>query len=295
MTTKNPSRFVKQMGPPFAERIVGVAGRGKAVVLELKAGERLVDGVSRAFAEAGFLGGVVDVGGLKLDRFSYVMPALSKDGANAAFYSDVYKPQGVIVLESGRMSFGRRDDAPFFHCHALWPEADGQTHGGHILPDEVSLASDQSVAAFGFDGGIFEANPDSETNFKLFGPVPLEQTLVDDHSLQTCHLLRLRPNQDLHGALEDYCSAHQWGTTRILGGVGSTIAGRFEDGRVLDPFATEVYIRDGMVTRHGDGTYQAHIDVGYIDYTGQIARGLLKRGDSPVLMTFELMLHPDLS
>ena len=221
------------------------------------------------------------------------MPALSKDGANAAFYSDVYRPDGVITLESGRMSFGRRDAVPFFHCHALWPEADGQMHGGHILPDEVTLASDQDVSAFGFDGGVFEANPDSETNFKLFGPVPLAQTLTQEADLQVCHLLRLRPNQDLHGALEAYCAKHDWGTTRILGGVGSTIGGRFTDGTVLDPFATEVYIRDGLITRNRDQSYHAQIDVGSIDYTGQIARGLIMRGDSPVLMTFELMLCPD--
>jgi hypothetical protein len=171
-----PTRRIKQVGDPFPERIVMVEGRGKALQLDLVAGERLVDGLARAFAQAGFSGGVVDVGGVSLDHFSYVMPALSKDGANAAFYSDVYRPQGVITIESGRMSFGRRDEAPFFHCHALWPEADGQTHGGHILPDDVRLATDQTLYAYGFDGGHFEANPDRETNFKLFGPVPAPQT-----------------------------------------------------------------------------------------------------------------------
>ncbi len=289
------ARFVKQVGLPFDERIVAVEGRGRPLLLQLRSGERLVDALARAFDEAGFLGGVVDVGGLELDHFSYVMPALSKDGANAAFYSDVYQPAGVIELESGRMSFGRRDDAPFFHCHALWPEPDGQCHGGHILPDHVRLAFDQSVHAYGFDGGVFEANPDRETNFKLFGPVPAPSRHQDDAQMQVCHLLRLRPNQDLHGALEAYCAAHGFGPTRILGGVGSTIAGRFEDGTILEPFATEVYIREGHVSCLEDGSYQAHIDVGYIDYTGQIARGPIMRGDSPVLMTFELMLCPGLA
>ena len=292
MTNAYPTREVKQVGEPFAERLVVVEGRGKAVELALKAGERLVDAIARAFAEAGFSGGVVDVGGLMLDHFSYVMPALSKDGANAAFYSDVYRPHGVITLESGRMSFGRRDDAPFFHCHALWPEAAGQTHGGHILPDDVRLAEDQIVYAFGFDGGIFEANPDRETNFKLFGPVPLPQKLQHKSDLVPCYLMRLRPNQDFHGALEAFCSQHDLPDMRILGGVGSTIGGRFEDGSVFEPFATEVYVREGSIRRCSDDTYQAQVDVGYIDYTGQIARGPIKRGDSPVLMTFELLLAP---
>ena len=292
MSTLHPTRQVKQVGEPFAERIVAVEGRGKPLHLALFTGERLVDGLARAFAEAGFSGGVVDVGGVMLDHFSYVMPALSKDGANAAFYSDVYRPQGIITLESGRMSFGRRDDAPFFHCHALWPEADGHTHGGHILPDDARLAGDQTLYAFGFDGGIFEANPDRETNLKLFGPVPIAQRLPHRDDLVPCHLLRLRPNQDLHGALEKFCAEHELPDMRILGGVGSTIGGRFEDGSVFEPFATEVYIREGIIRSGSDTGYHAHIDVGYIDYTGQIARGPIKRGDSPVLMTFELLLAP---
>lgn len=292
MASAQSTRSVKQVGEPFAERIVSVKGRGKALQLDLFAGERLVDGLARAFAQAGFSGGVVDVGGVALDHFSYVMPALSKDGANAAFYSDVYRPQGVIVLESGRMSFGRRDDAPFFHCHALWPEEDGLTHGGHILPDDVRLATDQTLYAYGFDGGIFEANPDRETNFKLFGPVPVPQSLQAQSDLEPCYLMRLRPNQDLHGALEQFCAQHDMQDMRILGGVGSTIGGRFEDGLALEPFATEVYIREGTIRRQAHDSYQAHIDVGYVDYTGQIARGPIVRGDSPVLMTFELLLAP---
>ena len=292
MTLDASARFIQQVGEPFAERIVAVEGRGKALSLALKSGMRLVEAVAQAFKQAGFMGGVVNVGGLHLDRFSYVMPALSQDGANAAFYSDVYRPQGVIVLESGCMSFGRRDDAPFFHCHALWLEPDGLTHGGHILPDDVILAHDQTVTAFGFDGGIFEANPDRETNFKLFGPVKLPQHLHEDKSLQSCYLLRLRPNQDLHHALEQFCLSHRLGHTRIWGGVGSTIGGRFVDGTSLNAFATEVFIRDGRINQRAVSLYQADIDVGYVDYLGQIARGPMKRGDSPVLMTFELLLEP---
>jgi hypothetical protein len=35
------------------------------------------------------------------------------------------------------------------------------------MPDGSVLAKPISSPAFGFDGGIFEANPDPETNFKL--------------------------------------------------------------------------------------------------------------------------------
>ena len=43
-------------------------------------------------------------------------------------------------LKIGAMTFGQRDGAPFFHCHALWTEADGRAGGGHILPEETLVA-----------------------------------------------------------------------------------------------------------------------------------------------------------
>ena len=61
-----------------------------------------------------------------LGPFAYVMPALSKTGANAAFYSDTFRPSGVTRLKLGAMTLGERDGAPFFHCHGLWTEADGR-------------------------------------------------------------------------------------------------------------------------------------------------------------------------
>ena len=163
---------IQQPGPAAAERIVVVPGRGRAFTMRLEAGVPLVEAVRRGFAAEGFAGGTVAMGGVRLEPFAYVMPALSKTGENAAFYSDTFAPAGTTVLDAGAMTFGRRDGNPFFHCHALWREADGKRSGGHILPDATVVAAEAIVPAYGFDGGIFEANPDPETNFKLFGPVP---------------------------------------------------------------------------------------------------------------------------
>ena len=52
-----------------------------------------------------------------LGPFAYVMPALSKTGANAAFYSDTFRPKDVTQLKFAAMTLGERDGAPFFHCH----------------------------------------------------------------------------------------------------------------------------------------------------------------------------------
>ena len=105
-----------------------------------------------ALRREGFAGGTLNIRGGALGPFAYVMPALSKTGENAAFYSDTFRPAGVTRLKMAAMTFGSRDGAPFFHCHALWTEADGRVNGGHILPEETVVAEPFEVEAFGIDG-----------------------------------------------------------------------------------------------------------------------------------------------
>ncbi len=78
---------------------------------------------------------------------------------------------------------------------------------------------------------------------------------------------------------------------RIHGGVGSTIGARFADGRIVEPFATELAIRSGTIAAGAGGALQAELDVALVDYTGGLAEGRLMRGDNPVLMTMELVLE----
>lgn len=171
-------RRVEQPGPPAPERIQWAEGRGRAFTFTLEAGLPLLEAVRRGFAAAGFAGGALNIRAGALDPLAYVMPALSKTSANAAFYSDVFRPDGVARLKMGTMTLGVRDGAPFFHCHALWTEADGRSNGGHILPEEAVVAESFEVEAFGIDGAMFVAELDPETNFKLFGPIAAEPTGV---------------------------------------------------------------------------------------------------------------------
>lgn len=282
-----PRRIV-QPGPAPHDRIVAVEARGASFSFDLEPGVALVEAVRRGFADHGFDGGVVEFADMALSPFAYVMPALSKTGENAAFYSEIFRPPGISVVDRGSMTFGRREGAPFFHCHALWTEADGKRTGGHILPDETTVARRVTVNALGIDGAIFEANPDPETNFKLFGPVAAASRRSGSGRV---FALRLRPNQDFSGALESFCAERGIEQARIRGGVGSTIGARFADGRIVENFATEVYIADGAVKRVPGGGFECRAEVGLVDYTGRVATGLLKRGDNPVLMTFELALE----
>jgi predicted DNA-binding protein with PD1-like motif len=282
-------RVIKQPGPPARERIQWVEARGRAFAFTLEAGLPLLEAARRGFAAEGFAGGALNIKGGALGPFAYVMPALAKTGDHAAFYSDTFRPAGVTRLQTGAMTLGQRDGAPFFHCHALWTEADGRAGGGHILPEETFVAEPFAVDAFGIDGAVFLGWPDPETNFKLFGPVACATGRADTTSRALA--LRLRPNQDFAGALEAFCGERGITHARLHGGVGSTIGARFADGRIVEPFATELAISAGVVAPAAGGALEAALDIAVVDYTGGLAEGRLKRGDNPVLMTMELVLE----
>jgi predicted DNA-binding protein with PD1-like motif len=252
-------RSITQPGPPAAERIQWVAARGRSFSFTLEAGLPLLEAARRGFAAEGFSGGVLNVASGALAPFAYVMPALSKTGANAAFYSDTFRPDGVTRLTTATMTLGARDGAPFFHCHGLWTEADGRAGGGHILPEETIVAEPFQMDAFGIDGAVFAAEFDPETNFA--------------------------------GALEGFCRERGIARAKIRGGVGSTIGARFTDGRIVEPFATELTVTAGGIAPTADGALAAELDVALVDYTGGLAEGRLTRGDNPVLMTMELVLE----
>jgi predicted DNA-binding protein with PD1-like motif len=282
-------RHVIQPGPPAPERIQWVEARGRAFSFTLQAGLPLLEAARRGFAAEGFVGGALNIGGGALGPFAYVMPALSKTGENAAFYSDTFRPAGTTRLKIGAMTLGERDGAPFFHCHALWTEADGRAGGGHILPEETVVAEPFAVEAFGIDGCVFAAESDPETNFKLFGPVASAASGAE--TTRRAFALRLRPNQDFAGALEAFCRERGIASAKLHGGVGSIIGARFTDGCVVEPFATEMAVRSGVIAPNDSGAPVAELDVALVDHTGGLAEGRLKRGDNPVLMTMELALE----
>ena len=282
-------RSIVQPGPPALERVQWVEARGRAFTFTLEAGLPLLEAARRGFAREGFASGTLNIRSGALGPFSYVMPALSKTGENAAFYSDTFRPAGITRLQMATMTLGQRDGAPFFHCHALWTEADGRAGGGHILPEQTVVAEPFTVEAFGIDGAVFAAEPDQETNFKLFGPVRRMATSAG--TTARAFALRLRPNQDFAWALEAFCRERGITRARVRGGVGSIIGAHFTDGRVVEPFATEMAVSTGSIAKAASGALEAELDVSLIDYLGGLAVGRLTRGDNPVLMTMELVLE----
>ena len=280
---------IRQPGPVAAERLVAVPCRGRRFEVRLSAGEALLLGISRCFADEGFVSGTVKLDGTALSPFAYCMPAAARDDRHAAFYSETFRPAGVTRFLEGAMTVGLRDGAIAFHAHGHWREADGTSHGGHVLADGSVVAEDVVLPAYGIDGAAFRVDADAETGFSVFGPAATEPE-GRDGAWERAHALRLRPNQDFAGALEGFCRDHGIVRARIEGGVGSTIGAAFESGAEIAAFATEVHLIGGRIVPDEDGTPCAELDGGLVDFTGALAGGRFARGINPVLMTFELVL-----
>lgn len=283
-------RTIDQPGPAPEERVQWIAARGQRVAAVLEPGLRLLDAVQGVFARYGLASGVLRLEGGAFGPFAYVMPALSDTPRHAAFYSAEQRPAGSSRLRAGTLTFGRRDGAPFFHCHALWTDADGTPRGGHVLPEETFIAEPVRASGIGLDGALFTAEVDAETNFTLFGPVP--GASAETGADRSVFALRLRPNQDMAYALEAFCRERDIAQAQVHGGVGSIIGARYQDGRRIEAFATELAILSGRIEPGAREEPRAELEVGLVDYTGAVSEGRLVRGDNPVLMTLEVVLEP---
>ena len=137
---------------------------------------------------------------------------------------------------------------------------------------------------------MFAAEPDPETNFKLFGPVAVAATRRETDQPRLRAAAAAEPGF-CRRAGSASAGEHGIFRARIHGGVGSTIGARFTDGRSVVPFATELAVRSGSIAPGADGALEAELDVALVDYLGGLAEGRLVRGDNPVLMTMELVLE----
>ena len=102
------------------------------------------------------------------------------------------------------------------------------------------VAETFEVEAFGIDGAVFSAEPDPETNFKLFGPVARAKTGVR----QPCRAfaLRLRPNQDFAGAWKPSAASMASRAQEFTAASAGPSARGSRTAAAMVPFATELLI-----------------------------------------------------
>jgi predicted DNA-binding protein with PD1-like motif len=274
------ARSIRQPGPPGAERILTVPCGTLPIDVILPAGVRLLDALA-ALLNGSTESACLTLTGGALGPFAYVIPSLPLDPTHAAFYSDTFRPSGATRLETAAVTLGLHDGHPFFHCHALWTEADGRQGCGHVLPDETIIHSPIHATGAAIVGARFVVRPDPETGFSLFTPEPTGTSPAP--GARPGVAIRLAPNQDLTAALESAARSAGFAHAAVQGGVASIIGARFADAPPVNGYATEMLVRRGTVM-------PTELDIAIVDLHGTIGTGRLVAGDNPVLMTFEGLL-----
>ena len=282
-------RSIVQPGAPAPERIQWVEARGRTFSATLAAGLPLLEAARRAFAAEGFAGGVLNFRGGALGPFAYVMPALSRTGDNAAFYSDTFRPAGVTRLKIGAMTLGSATARRSFIATRYGPKPTGAAMAATSCPRKPSSPSRspwKPSASMALSSRRSRTpRPISSCSGRCRRHQPVRRRPAAP-SRCACDRTRILPVRWKRSAAQ-----HGIFRARLHGGVGSTIGARFTDGRSVDA----VRDRTGcQLRRHragADGTLEAELDVALVDYLGGLAEGRLVRGDNPVLMTMELVLE----
>ena len=283
-------RNIVHPGNPNPDKIQALAGFAQTVSLVIQPGQSFLRALVDALTPFNTHSAVLRIKNGAFEPFCYVMPALSRTSEHAVYFSERYDVTGKVKLESATVTYGVRKGQPRLHCHAVWIEPDGTRRCGHLLPEDIQVVEPIEATASILREVGFSVEPDAETNFSLFIPVVTPQSIL---APQAVFAVRLSPNIDVCLALEEFCQSKQIKGATILGGVGSTVGAVFDDGRIVEPFVTEMLISKGSIQMDINNQLLAEIDISMVDYKGGMSAGRLKRGENPVLVTFELVLSVD--
>ena len=291
MTLAAQPKALRHPGPVDPNRIDSFEGRSRSLHFTLTSGLSLLDAIAAPLEATGLKGAGVAFKNVRFKPFRYVLPAHSPDAEHVAYYSATHAPEEEIDIVYANLTYGRKDDGPFLHCHAMWRDQAGRMRGGHVLPFEAFVSAPGPAGAFGTDQVTMLSKFDPETNFTLFRPVAPAAAPARGESEPRCVLARLKPNVDLIEGIEETCRQHNIRKATVRSGVGSIIGAEFDDGRMIHERPTEILVLSGHIAPDRDRQPRADLSIAVIDMKGSIHEGKPVRGRNPVLICFELALE----
>ncbi len=263
-------------------------GTAESLEFTLTPGLTLNAAISGPLLRAGIEAAQVELSGGAFGPLTYVIPAAACDPGHAAWYSSARKPEGTSRLDAANVTFGRREGGPFTHCHAFFTGPDGVRRGGHVMPLDTVVAAPITARAYGAREVGVGVEFDPETDFTLFTPRALSGV---GPSRRRLAFARVRPNTDIVTAVEELCRRHGFAAGTVRGGVGSLVGACFADAPDVSDYATEVFVRSGVIRPGPDGEPEAALDVALVGMSGCLAEGRLVRGENPVCITFEIAVE----
>lgn len=272
---------IRHPGPVNSARRPFVLCNAKRIDLQIPAGEPLL-GILGDWAEReSFSSAVLDLSGVKLKSFEYVMPDCAIDDRHVAWYSDTQICSSATIRE-GVAILGWRDGRWFTHAHAYWSH-NNANHLGHLLPHTLVAEDASRITGWGLSGASFVAQEDPETEFTLY------RTMQDSGAkpeAMNALITTLAPFEDLAASVAALANQLDTETFEVFG-LGSLAGAAFIDGKPMTGLISEILLQPGAVGRR-DG--EVKIPIRGVDLNGGLHHGYVLEGGAPTLVTCELLL-----
>ncbi|WP_428670271.1 hypothetical protein [Roseibium sp.] len=274
---------IRHPGPKASNRLPHVLCVAEADSFEPQAGEGLLEALGRWAERNGYSSAVLELQGLSLNSFDYVMPDRAIDDRHAAWYSDTHTSKSAI-LEDAVAILGWKDGDWFAHIHAYWREG-GAYRLGHLLPHTLIVRDATRLQGYGLKGARFEAQADPETEFTLFRVAEDRTTPVQEEP--NALITTLAPFEDLHESIAALAGNLSPGPVAAHG-LGSLAGAEFHEAAPMTGLISEILLKTpaGMTS---DGVTM--IPVRCVDLEGHLHEGRLVPGAAPTLVTCELLLR----
>ncbi len=274
---------LKHPGPRARDRRPFRLCRADPAPLTLPGEAPLMPALASWIDALGFSSAVLDLSGLELQPFDYVMPDRAIDDRHAAWYSDTRSSNGARLDEAIAI-LGKRDGDWFAHIHAFWHES-GNAHLGHLLPDSLTSRTAFRQTAYGIKGAAFEAAPDPETEFTLFRvkDAPADRPDLPPNALITT----LAPFEDLYDSIRGLARELDTTDYEVLG-LDSLAGAEFLNSPAMTALISEILLQNGCAGSEDGGV---DLPIRCVDLNGHLHQGQLQSGSGPTLVTCELLLR----
>lgn len=268
--------------PTLPRRLAQRATAVREFDLPIAAGDELFAFARRFAADIGGCAAMLNFDAVAMRPIAIHVPEPDPTGRQIMRYGAATVIDAGCELVSAQMSVGGTAGAPMLHGHGQVRRADGSRLGGHLADGGCFAARDASVRCTVLDGLRLEPAFDAETNFSLLVPVPADAAVP---ARGPGWLLRLRPDEDLVGALADLARTEGIARPRVVGGVGSLMHATFlaPDGarRFVDGPGVEI------VTLRSEGDALRMV---VADLNGDVHEGVPLAGGNPICVTIELFV-----